>query len=241
VSGVRASAGEVTAFQGFPDEALLFYEGLEADNSKSYWTDQRDRYERAVRGPMLALLTQLEPEFGPGKLFRPYRDVRFSADKTPYKTHAGAVVGSGDAGGVLYVQISADGLLVGAGYYRMAPDQLSRFRESVAADGPGDRLARELAALQAEGWTPAGERLSRAPRGHSPDHPRIELLKHKGIAAMRGFGTPDWLGTPRCGDEVAVAWRRVGEFTRWLDRHVGPAEQIEGDPRSARARRVTPD
>jgi uncharacterized protein (TIGR02453 family) len=227
-------------FEGFPDEALLFFEGLEADNSKTYWTDHRDRYERAVRGPMTALLAALEPEFGPAKMFRPYRDVRFSTDKTPYKTHAGAVVGTGDATGALYVQLSATGLMVGAGYYHMAADQLSRYRESVAADGTGGELAADVAGLQAEGWSLVGDRLTRAPRGVDPGHPRIELLRHRGIAAMRDLGAPAWLATARCGEEVAMAWRRAAGFTGWLARHVGPTEQLAGDPRSARANRLTP-
>ncbi|HET9658354.1 MAG TPA: DUF2461 domain-containing protein [Kineosporiaceae bacterium] len=238
-SGANPTGDLVPAFDGFPDEALLFYEGLEADNSKSYWTDQRDRYERAVRGPMLTLLAELEPEFGPGKLFRPYRDIRFSADKTPYKTHAGAVVGTGDAAGALYVQLSAEGLLLGGGYYRMSADQLSRYRESVTADRPGTRLAAEVEKLRAAGWSLAGDRLSRAPRGYPQDHPRAGLLTYKGIAAMRQVGTPDWLGTPRCRGEVAAGWRQLAGLTGWLAEHVGPAEPTEGDPRSARAARLT--
>src|SRR4051812_30135425 len=99
------------AFAGFGDEALLFYEGLEADNSRTYWTDQAERYERAVRTPMLALIAALEPEFGPMKFFRPQRDLRFSADKSPYKTHAGAVTRGEDGAAARYVQLSADGLM----------------------------------------------------------------------------------------------------------------------------------
>ena len=78
-------------FTGFPDEGLLFYEGLEADNSKTYWTRSKDTYDSCVRAPMQALVDALAAEFGTAKLFRPYRDVRFSNDKTPYKTHQGAV------------------------------------------------------------------------------------------------------------------------------------------------------
>ena len=112
----------MSGFEGFPEQALDFYDGLEADNSKAYWTDHRQVYESAVRLPMLALLAALEGEFGSGKLFRPYRDVRFSKDKTPYKTAAGAVAGG------CYVQLSAAGLLVGAGYWRTSTDQARRLR-----------------------------------------------------------------------------------------------------------------
>ncbi|GJF06552.1 hypothetical protein PSD17_54990 [Pseudonocardia sp. D17] len=114
-TGRRASRDhEGMTFEGFGEGAVEFYDGLLADNSKAYWTDQRAVYESDVREPMLALLAALEPEFGgPGKVFRPYRDVRFSADKTPYKTHCGGYTPP------YYVQLSADGLMVAAGYYRM--------------------------------------------------------------------------------------------------------------------------
>ena len=104
------------AFRGWPSEALEFYEGLSADNSKTYWTEHKAVYETQAHAPMADLLAELEPEFGPGKIFRPYRDVRFSADKSPYKTHLGAWL---EAGG--YLQLSADGLAAGCGMYEMAP------------------------------------------------------------------------------------------------------------------------
>ena len=104
-------------FDGFPDEALVFYEGLEADNSKTYWTRNKAAYDAHVRAPLQALLDEVAPDFGTPKVFRPYRDVRFSNDKTPYKTHQGAVVHPEGAGaGSWYVQLSADGLLVSAAH-----------------------------------------------------------------------------------------------------------------------------
>ncbi len=106
------------SFEGFPDEGLVFYEGLEADNSKTYWTRHRHTYDDAVRAPMQALLDELADEFGSPKLFRPYRDVRFSNDKTPYKTHQGAVVNpEGRGAGAWYVQVSA-GFFESAGWAR---------------------------------------------------------------------------------------------------------------------------
>lgn len=99
----------MSAFAGFGEGAVEFYDGLLADNSRAYWTDQRAVYENDVRGPMLALLADLEPEFGAGKVFRPYRDVRFAADKTPYKTHCGGFAEP------FYVEVSADGMLAAGG------------------------------------------------------------------------------------------------------------------------------
>src|SRR5688572_10134866 len=105
------------AFSGWPEEAVEFYEGLEADNSKTYWQQHKHVYDGCVRAPMEELLAELAPRFGDGKIFRPYRDVRFSADKSPYKTAIGATLTGGG-----YIQLSADGLSAGAGMYHMAPD-----------------------------------------------------------------------------------------------------------------------
>ena len=221
------------AFTGFGEQALGFFEGLEADNSKSYWTDRLPVYEALVRQPMLALLATLEPEFGPGKVFRPYRDVRFSKDKAPYKTQIGALAGDGG----LYVQLDADGLMLAGGYYTMARDQLERYRAAVDADGTGRALSRLTRTLTGAGFDLAGERLSRAPRGVDPDHPRIDLLRHKGIAAIRRFEEQPWLDGPGCLDVVADTWRQVRPLCRWLDRHVGPPVPQEGDrtPRPGRS------
>src|SRR2546423_1141462 len=93
------------AFRGWPAEAIEFYEGLLADNTRTYWQAHRTTYDEKVRAPMVELLAELEPKWGAGKIFRPYRDVRFSADKMPYKTAIGAMLEKGG-----YVQISADGL-----------------------------------------------------------------------------------------------------------------------------------
>src|SRR6478735_8902887 len=109
------------AFSGWPEEALDFYDGLAADNTKTYWTANKSVYEERVLGPMAELVEELAPDFGETKIFRPYRDVRFSQDKTPYKTHIAAMVGSG------YVQLSADGLAAGDGMYVLAADQLDRY------------------------------------------------------------------------------------------------------------------
>ena len=91
------------AFKGWPSGAIAFYEGLELDNSKTYWQAHRPIYDEAVKAPMEAMLADLAAEFGEGKVFRPYRDVRFSPDKTPYKLNCAAHLPGG------YVSFSADG------------------------------------------------------------------------------------------------------------------------------------
>lgn len=208
-------------FAGFPEEALVFYEGLEADNTKAYWTDHKDVYDRAVRAPLDALLADLAPEFGPGKVFRPYRDVRFSKDKTPYKDHAAAVV-INERSGALYVQLGADGLYVGGGYWHTSTDQGQRLRAAVADDRTGAQLERLLAALV--GWEVLGERYKRLPKPYEPEHPRADLLHHKSLATGLAFEPAEWLHEPACGERVAQAWRQVVPLRDWLDQHVGPPQ-----------------
>jgi uncharacterized protein (TIGR02453 family) len=215
------------SFEGFPDQALDFYEGLLADNSKAYWTDHKAVYDNAVRAPLQALLDDLGPEFGEAKLFRPYRDARFSKDKTPYKTHAAAAIGD-DVQGGLYVQLSADGVLVAGGAHGLATDQARRLRAAVVDDHAGPALARLLDELRAGGFTVEGERLKRIPRELPQDHPRADLLTLKTLWAFRHLEPGEWLHTPQARDTVATAWRQVQPLNDWLARHVGPTRQEAG-------------
>src|SRR5438105_6724927 len=123
------------AFRGFPAEAFEFFEGLEADNSKAYWTGHKPDYEKHVKEPFQALLDDLAATYGEGHLMRPYRDVRFSADKSPYKTWAAAGIADGP-----YIHLDATGLGVGTGYYMMATDQLERYRGAVDDERSGAAL-----------------------------------------------------------------------------------------------------
>jgi uncharacterized protein (TIGR02453 family) len=213
------------SFGGFPEEALDFYEGLEADNSRTYWQRHKDGYEHGVRAPMQALLDALEPEFGPGRIFRPNRDVRFSADKSPYKTHCGAVLSRqrGQAGG--YVEISAAGLLVAGGYYSTESDQVERYRRAVDQDVPGRRLERIVARLRADGYQIAGQQLKTAPRGYPRDHPRADLLRHRSLYAHRSWKPEPWLHTAAVLDAVRDGWRAFTPLNDWLADQVGPSER----------------
>jgi len=213
------------SFDGFPEEALDFYEGLEADNSRTYWQLHRAAYEECVRAPMQALLAALEPEFGPGKIFRPHRDVRFSADKSPYKTHCGAVLSEakGHAGG--YVQLSAAGLLVAGGYYATESDQVERYRRAAAEDVPGRRLERIVADLHSAGYEIGGQRLKTSPRGYPKDHLRADLLRHRSLYAHRSFKPEPWLHTAAVLDAVRDAWRAFEPLNDWLADQVGPSDR----------------
>ncbi len=210
-------------FRGWPPEAIEFFEGLEADNSKSYWTAHKAVYEASVKGPMDELLAELAPEFGEGKVFRPNRDVRFSADKSPYKTAIGAM-----AGGVGYVQLSSRGLGVGSGMWMMTTDQLDRYRRAVADDGPGGELVELVADARVHKLEITGhDSLKTAPKGYPRDHPRIELLRHKGLIAWKEWPPAAWLGTRKAKDRVVDFLRAAQPLNAWLAANVGPSELAE--------------
>jgi uncharacterized protein (TIGR02453 family) len=219
------------SFEGFPDEGLVFYEGLEADNSKTFWTRHRPDYEAHVRGPLQALLEELAPEFGAAKIFRPYRDVRFTNDKTPYKTHQGAVIHPAGRAGAWYVQVSADGLRVAGGCWRLESDQVARYRRAVADEVQGPRLQAAVDRLRADGWGIDGDRLVRVPAGYDAAAPRLELLKHKALHASRSWEPEDWLDSRRALEKVRGAWREVAALNVWLDDNVGATTK---EPRARR-------
>jgi uncharacterized protein (TIGR02453 family) len=206
------------AFRGWRAEALEFLEGLEADNSKAYWQRNKDVYDTKVRAPMEELLAELAPQWGETRIFRPYRDVRFSSDKSPYKTQVGAMVGDG------YVQLTAEGLGVGCGMWEMAPDQLDRYREAVNDERSGEQLTKLAATVRASGVDVAGhDVLKTAPRGYPKDHPRIEFLRYKGLITWREWPAGAWLGTGRAKDRI-VAFLDVSQpLNQWLRTNVGPS------------------
>ncbi len=217
-------------FKGWPAVALRFYVGLEADNSKAYWTAHKDKYEESVRAPFLALSEEIEREFGPLRVFRPYRDTRFAKDKSPYKT-AGAAVTESQGGTAYYVMVNAEGLYAGSGYYHLAPDQIERYRAAVADPRRGPQLASAVAAVRKKKYdVDARESLKRVPRGFDAEHPRAELLKMKGMHVGRSFGAPKWLHTRGALERIVAAWRDAAPVNRWLDRHVGPSTAPPPEP-----------
>jgi uncharacterized protein (TIGR02453 family) len=204
------------SFTGWPEEALDFYDGLMADNSKTYWLANKQTYDTCVLAPMTALLAELEPEHGEGKIFRPYRDVRFSKDKSPYKTAMGAVVGDG------YIQLSARGLAAGSGMWHMAADQLDRYRKSVTDERAGAELEGVIAGIREQKIDVHGhELLKSAPRGYPSDHPRVELLRCKGLVAWHEWPVQAWLGTRTAKKRITDFLTATAPLNDWLAKYVG--------------------
>lgn len=212
------------AFSGFPPQAITWFGGLADDNSKAYFDATRSVYEACVKGPLLELLAGLADEFGgEPHVFRPNRDVRFSADKSPYKTQASAVLGN-VSDGAYYTEISRDGLLAASGSYQLARDQLERYRRAVDDPGPGEALAGLLRDAEAGGLRIGGQALKTAPRGYARDHPRVGLLRHKGVMVSLDLPPGPALASRRALSHVRDVWRAAGPINAWLAEHVGPTE-----------------
>jgi uncharacterized protein (TIGR02453 family) len=224
-AGTGCEDRRMTEFEGFGPEVQRWFRGLAADNSKAYFDAHREVFEDAIRDQMAALLAELSETFGGEvKLFRPNRDVRFSRDKSPYKTNTYGVLRGPEIGaGGLYASISADMLVAGSGYYMMARDQLDRYREHVADDSDGPALSAAVLAAERAGLELWGETLATAPRGYPREHPRIGLLRRKSLALGarvpfgRGIGREEGLRF------VSGTWQAAAPATAWLDQHVGPS------------------
>ncbi|MEA2297601.1 MAG: hypothetical protein QOF77_537 [Solirubrobacteraceae bacterium] len=216
------------SFHGFGPEAFAWFAGLEADNSKTYFSAHRDTYQGEVRGALEAMLDELAAELGGRpKLFRQNRDIRFSSDKSPYKTTTyGLILERPDSLGALYAQVSAQGLFAGSGYHGLAADQLGRFREAILDDVAGTELERRIAAARAAGLETFGEALKTAPRGYPRDHPRVHLLRHKSLIAGRRLPHRAE-GIPRAAalDHARATWAACAPLGAWLDTRVGPSTE----------------
>jgi uncharacterized protein (TIGR02453 family) len=203
------------AFKGWTGDFQGYFLGLQMSNTKAYFEAHRKQYEEEVKGPMLALLADLEAEFGTAKLARPYRDIRFSADKSPYKTNIYADAREGG-----YVALDARGFTAAGGRYMVEPEQLARFRTAVAGDRTGRELVAIVAALRKKGYEIGGQELKRVPPPHPQDHPRGELLKHKRLIYWKTWPIEAWVATPQAREKVAKAWRDGAELNTWLAKHM---------------------
>ena len=183
----------------------------------------KDVFDREIRDPMAALLDSLPEEYQPFKVFRMNRDIRFSADKSPYKIMHGAAHGA--PGAVYYLHLDASGLMVACGNYMMQPDELDRYRQAVANDASGERLSEILAALRRRRSMKMGpggpEPLKTVPRGDPRDHPRADLLRQKGLIATRTRASSDLQNGARVRTFVVETFDMCSDLIDWLKRYVG--------------------
>jgi uncharacterized protein (TIGR02453 family) len=211
-----------TAFAGFPAAAFGWFAGLEATNTREWFAAHRDTYEEAVRGPLEAMLDELAAELGGEvKVFRQHRDLRFSPDKSPYKTRTYGAVWAEPA--VLFAQVDREGLFAGTGRYQLDAGQLERFRAAVADDAAGPALERAIETAHAGGVETYGEALRTAPRGYPRDHPRVGLLRHKALFAGRRLAPgADGIAAGAALEHARATLAACAPMNAWLEEHVGP-------------------
>ena len=208
-------------FAGWKGDFKGFFLGLRANNNKAYFEAHRRQYEAEVKAPMLALLADLEAEFGPPhRVSRPNRDIRFSADKSPYKLNIYADV---ERGG--YVALDADGLVAAGGRYMVDDVQLKRLREAIAGDRSGKALESIVAGLRKKSYDVEGQELKRVPPPYPQDHPRADLLRHKRLIYWKRWPIEPWIATAATRERIAKVWRDGAEVNAWLARHLDGAKR----------------
>ncbi|MEZ5185097.1 MAG: DUF2461 domain-containing protein [Candidatus Nanopelagicales bacterium] len=207
---------------GIPAEAFDFYDHLAVDNSKEFWAEHKGEYEHFVRAPLQSLADALEPDFGQAKLYRPYRDMRFSNDKTPYKDHQGCYFAFENGLG-WYLQVSSTGFMVAGGWYTSTSPQVKRYREHLLEFGAGE-LRAALNGLPRAGFTIGGDQLKTRPRGVAEDNPDLDLLRHRTLHATRTWEPESWMETRRLQTTVHKSFDKLRPMISTLAGIVGPPE-----------------
>jgi uncharacterized protein (TIGR02453 family) len=225
-------------FTGFARNAMQFWPELAAEMSKDWFAANKERYETEWVAPMTALLGEvarrLAPAYkplplSPPKVMRIHRDVRFSKDKAPYKTHIGAVIAvAGKQAGpkvgptgnaAMYVHLGLEEQFVGVGCYRFEDAQLAKWRKAVAGK-PGEALQLLITRLRKAGYEVGGhDDYKKVPRGFAPDHPRAELLKVKGLTASPGEIPAGLLRKPAFADWLVKHGTAMAPLVIWLHRN----------------------
>jgi uncharacterized protein (TIGR02453 family) len=201
-------------FTGFPREATEFFRELARNNNREWFQAHKETYERACREPLKALVAELDP-LGATHISRINRDMRFSRDGAPYRTHLAAGVRRN------YINLSSEGLYVGTGMYRPESPVLQKFRAAIDADKPGRGLAKIVTELRKKGYSVGThEEVNSAPRGYSADHPRIELLRMKDIHAGRILEPGPVLSSRKALAAVKKVMSDVEPLAEWLKRYV---------------------
>jgi uncharacterized protein (TIGR02453 family) len=204
----------------WPPEALEFLRELEDNNDRDWFRANRARYDAHLVEPGRRLAASLA-HLGEARFFRPYNDARFH-QRPPIKEQLGIAIGYGGAGG-FYVELSLDGLLVGAGLHHPASDQLERYRAALDDERRAQGFERAVHKARTAGMQMIEPELKRAPRGYRPDHPRIEHLKRKHVTLYHRHALEPWLHEPECLRRVRAQLDASQPLVTWLTEQVGPS------------------
>lgn len=228
---VRSSVSD--RFEGFADTEGRFFKALIKNQNRAWFQAHKADYEQGWAEPMRLLLAEVRERIDPyfphvdlaeeAKVFRIFRDVRFSKDKTPYKTHVAGILHVKRTGkitevpAVLYVQFGPLESILAAGHYMMDSEQLARYRAAIVDDKQGKDLAAILKKLQRAGYEPgSADVLKNAPRGFDPEHPRVDLLKRKGLVVSFPEVPKKLLASRALVDWMVKATKPVAPLVEWL-------------------------
>ena len=206
----------------WPPEALEFLRELEANNDRDWFRANRRRYDEDLVAPARKLAERLA-HLGEPRFFRPYNNLRFRQGP-PLKENLGVAIGHDGAGGY-YFDLSLDGLLLGAGLFHPAPDQLERFRAAIDNPRRAASFERAVAGAHEGGLSLMEPALKRAPRGYPSDHPRLERLRLKQLVVYRRYPLRRWLHQPECDRRVQSGLEATRPLVKWLREYVGPSER----------------
>ena len=243
----------MSAFSAFPAESLKFLRGLKRHNEKPWFEANRAVYERAVKEPLKHLAEELDVRFAtvaaefvapPQRaLFRIHRDVRFSKDKSPYKTHAalwvfhrdagrgvGRSIGEAHGGAGFYFHLEPGASMVAAGYWMPPRPALNIIREQLVEQQKAfEKIVRTPAFTKRFGKLnddEAGVRLTRVPRGFAPDHPAAEWLRFNSFTASRPLTDAEAL-SPKLVDTTMKDYAALLPLVRWLNSALGHASAAQ--------------
>jgi uncharacterized protein (TIGR02453 family) len=208
-----------------PPEAVTFLKGLEKHNDRDWFNARKQIFETKLKEPMQVLVEQINAEllkFAPEHitepkkaLYRIYRDTRFSKDKTPYKTHLGAIFPrhglSKDSGAGYYFHVSTKGVGIACGAYSPGPDELRKIRHAIAENPKPFRTKHKLMGPV------KGETLTRPPKGFKPDHPAVDLIKMKQWYWWVELD-PKLVTSPKLKAEVVKRFKEMAPMIELLNR-----------------------
>src|SRR5947207_3530875 len=226
------------AFEGFPESGLAFLRDLSNHNDRDWFEAHRSVWDEQIVPAMLEWCATLAdrlkdvmprlvflPRVG-GSLYRLTRDIRFSRDKRPYKTHVAALLWEGgerhDAPGV-YLHVSPEEVIFGGGIYAFEEARLDRWRKLLHDGISAERLEGALAAAKKAGLKlEIADKLQRPPRGFDPDGPRAELSKYKGLTVIKRTKPGPWLHAEEALERAEAAARGYAPLHAWLREELCP-------------------
>lgn len=223
---------ESEAFQGFTPQTVKFFNELRQHNNRAWFQERKPLYDREVLAPSrafvaamgerlqkIAPLVSAEPKVNQS-LFRIYRDVRFSQDKSPYKTHLGVWFWEGPGPRMecsgFYFHLDPPKVMLAVGMHCLPKFLLPPFRQAVADDNLGARLERAVAKVRRAGYEVGGLKYKRVPRGFDPEHPRQELLRYDSLWAAWEVDIPPELYTAELPAWCLPHFKAMLPLHQWL-------------------------